>query len=84
MSHIMDRPPPPPPPVSAADDDPAVRVHFRLWQICMSAVTVLAAAWLFTVHIVAGIVGLFFAKHVLVALLAAGLNLPPKNDRPRG
>ena len=76
-------PPPVAPPTQLAGDDPLRRVHFRLWQICMTALTVLLTTWMFTLHIAAGIVALFFAKHVLVAVLAAGLRLPPASQTPR-
>lgn len=75
MSQIA--PPPEPPAAKSADENPLYRIHFRLWQICMTAVTILVNGWLFTLSIPAGIIALFFAKHVLVAVLATGLSLPP-------
>jgi hypothetical protein len=72
MSQIL----PPPPPPTITGDSPLQRVHFRLWQIVMSAVTVMATLWFFTLNPIAGIVASFLAKHVLVAIYAAGLTPP--------
>lgn len=77
MSQII-APPPVAPLARLSDGRPLQRVHFRLWQILMTAVTILITGWLFTIHIAAGIIALFFAKHMLVAILAAGLRLPPR------
>ena len=68
----------PPAPVHASDNNPLARVHFRLWQIVMTALTILVTGWIFHLSVIAGIIALFFAKHFLVAVLAAGLRLPPK------
>lgn len=64
---------PPLPPKARYAEPPLEGVHFRLWQIVMSAVTVVGAGWFFTLNPVAGIVASFAAKHMLVAILAAGL-----------
>ncbi len=70
--------PPPKPPalLGTLDHDPLYRVHFRLWQISLSAVVVLATGWFWTLGPAAGLTAAFLAKHVLVAIIAAGLNLP--------
>jgi hypothetical protein len=58
------------------DERPSLRrVHFRLWQIAASGVTILVTGWCFTLSPVIGITATFLAKHVLVAILAAGLHL---------
>ena len=62
------------------EENPLRRVHFRLWQISMSAVTLLVTLWCFILHPIIGIIASFIAKHVLVAILAAGLT-PPKNQQ---
>jgi hypothetical protein len=67
----------PPPAPTVSDEGPLQRVHFRLWQIVLAAVTVIVTGWFFTFHVVAGIIALLFAKHILVAILAMGLHLPP-------
>jgi len=67
----------PPPETSETDEEnPLRRVHFRLWQISMSAVTLLVTLWCFILHPIIGIIASFIAKHVLVAILAAGLTRP--------
>jgi hypothetical protein len=68
---------PPLPPKPTYGDLPAQHIDFRLWQIVMSAATLVLAGWFFTLNPIAGIIASFFAKHVLVAILAAGLDHPP-------
>jgi hypothetical protein len=71
-------PPRMPPPVSLGDGDELRRLHFRLWQVFATILTVLATAWLIVVGpIEVGIIGLVVAKHVLVAILCMGLDLYP-------
>lgn len=75
----------PPAPLSTlSDEGPLQRVHFRLWQIALAAGTVLITGWFFTLGPVPGIIALLFAKHILVAILAMGLHLPPskRNESP--
>ena len=66
------------PPTSFSGDDPRQCIHFRLWQITMSAITLLITIWFFTLNSLAGILALVVAKHVWVAILAAGLTRYPK------
>ena len=72
----------PPLPPQLGDDElpvfdaPAHDVNFRLWQIGMSAATIVVTGWFFTLNPLAGIIAFFIAKHVLVAILAAGLTTP--------
>ena len=73
---------PPPPPKPTYGDLPAQHIDFRLWQIVMSAATIVLAGWFFTLNPIAGIVASFFAKHVLVAILAAGLDHPAPDAAP--
>ena len=65
----------PPPQTSFAGDNPRQRVNFRLWQIVMSAITLLLVIWFFTLNSLVGILALVVAKHVWVAILASGLTL---------
>lgn len=79
---------PPPlklPPHTATMDEysPLRRIHFRLWQIGLAGMTVLVAAWCWSLSPFAGITASVVAKHILVAILAAGLNLPD-DERERG
>jgi hypothetical protein len=59
---------------------PLRRIQFRLWQIVLSAATVVITAWCFTLGPLPGIIAAVIAKHVLVAILAAGLDYP--DERP--
>jgi hypothetical protein len=62
------------------EHDPLERVHFRLWQIAASSVTVFGTAWLWVLNPIAGIIAAFLAKHILVAILASGLGRYDSND----
>ena len=70
--------PPPlklPPRTGTMDEYPPLRrVHFRLWQISIAGITVLVSGWCFTLGPLPGIIAACVAKHILVALLAAGLD----------
>ena len=57
------------------DDDGLQRVHFRLWQILVTLITVLLTGWCFTLGPIPGIIALMVAKHVLVAVLVMGLDV---------
>jgi hypothetical protein len=74
-------PPPRPPRVALADGDGLQRLQFRLWQVFVSIVTVLATAWLVFLGPLPAIIALVVAKHVLVAVLCQGLDLYPA-ERP--
>ncbi len=62
-------------------DDGSRRVHFRLWQVLLTLVTVLVTAWFCTITnwssplgALPGLVALVVAKHVLVAILVQGVD----------
>jgi hypothetical protein len=61
--------------VNLDDDDRVRRLRFRLWQLLMTAATVLITAWVCTLDKYAAIVALMVAKHVLVAILVMGLGV---------
>jgi hypothetical protein len=61
---------------------PLRRIHFRLWQISLSSATVLITGWCYTLGPLAAIIATVIAKHVLVAILAAGLDLPDEPEKP--
>lgn len=65
-----------PPRVDVDDESPRRRVHIQLLQIGLAALTIFATAWCYQVHIALGLTATFLAKHILVAILAAGLRLP--------
>ncbi len=67
-------PPRPPLAVALSDDGDLRRVHFRIWQWTMSLLTVLATAWFITLGPIPGIIAVVVAKHILVAILVAGLD----------
>jgi hypothetical protein len=72
----------PPPVLVGVDDDGRLRrVHFRLWQIAMTAVTVLITAWFVTLGPVVALLALMIAKHVLVAILVQGLGVDAQKER---
>jgi hypothetical protein len=60
---------------------PLRRIDFRLWQIGLSALTVVITGWCFTFGPLPGIIAAVIAKHVLVAIIAAGLDLPAEPQR---
>lgn len=72
---ILSTPPPPPTKVALADDDGLRRVHFRIWQWGMSLLTILVTAWFMTLGPIPGIIAVVMAKHILVAILVAGLDV---------
>lgn len=68
-------PPPRPPRVALCENDGVRRLHMRLWQLTMTAVTVFITAWCCTLGAIPGIIALLLAKHVLVAILVMGLGV---------
>jgi hypothetical protein len=72
-------PPEPPLLVALGDDDRLKRVKFRLWQLLMTALTILVTGWFITLGPVFAVLALLVAKHVLVAILVMGLGV----DAPR-
>jgi hypothetical protein len=74
MSQIT--PPLPPPIIGLRDEPPLHRVQRRLLQVALAAATVFATAWCYQLHIALGLTATFLAKHILVAIVAAGLRLP--------
>ncbi len=74
MSQIA--PPLPPPIVGVHDEPPTHRVQRCLLHIALAAATVFATAWCYQMHIFLGLTATFLAKHILVAIIAAGLRLP--------
>src|SRR5438552_18484376 len=61
-------PGPPSPLVALGDDDRLKRVKFRLWQLLMTALTVLVTGWFITLGPVSAVLALLVAMHVLVAI----------------
>jgi len=71
----LSSPPRLPAAVALADDDGVRRAHFRIWQWTMSLVTVLVTTWCITLGPIPGIIAVVVAKHILVAILVAGLGV---------
>lgn len=75
----MKAPPEPPLRVAVKDDDAPDHLRLRLWQLSLTALTILLTGWCFTLGWVPGICAAMVAKHVLVAILVMGLGV----DQPR-
>ncbi|MCI0460496.1 MAG: hypothetical protein L0Z62_26375 [Gemmataceae bacterium] len=77
--------PPLPPRVATGDQDNLERLRFRLFQVLITTLTVLATVWCITLGPIPAIIALAVAKHVLVAILCMGLDLYPtyKGETPR-
>jgi len=71
----LSSPPRLPTAVALADDDGLRRANFRIWQLTMSLVTVLVTTWCITLGPIPGIIAVVVAKHILVAILVAGLGV---------
>ncbi len=71
----LSSPPRSPATVALADGDGLRRAHFRIWQWGMSMATVLVTVWFMTLGPIPGIIAVVTAKHVLVAILVAGLEV---------
>jgi hypothetical protein len=74
-------PPQSPPPLAFDEGDSIRRLRFRLWQVMLSSLTIMATAWLCTFGWIAAIVALLIAKHVLVAILVMGLGVDHRRRR---
>jgi hypothetical protein len=81
MSQMI-APPSPPPRVNLGDDDDMRRLRIRLWQVSLSAATVVGTGWCFTLGWVPGVVATMFAKHILVAILVWGLGVDEPREAP--
>lgn len=62
--------------VDLQDERPSYRVRVHLLQIALAFATIFATAWCYQLHVFLGLTATFLAKHILVALLAAGMRLP--------
>jgi hypothetical protein len=61
--------------VAVGDDDRMRRLRMRLWQLLMTAVTIVVTGWFCTLGPIPAILSLMVAKHVLVAILVMGLGV---------
>ena len=76
QSMALIAPPQLPPRVTLADDDGLRRLHFRLWQLTVTAITFLVTGWCFTIGPIPAIIAVMVAKHVLVVVLVMGMDFP--------
>jgi hypothetical protein len=81
---IQMAPPPAPPRVTVGDGDGLHRLHFRLWQIMVTAITLLLTGWSFTLGPIPGIIAVMVAKHVLVAVLVMGMDFDARHQARDG
>jgi hypothetical protein len=76
---MMQMAPPESPPLVALDSgDGPNNIHFRLWQILWTAITVGVTAWVCTFGWIPAILALLTAKHVLVAIFVMGIGVDAK------
>jgi hypothetical protein len=68
-------PPPLPPWPALGDAGHHRRLRLRLTQILTTVVTVLVTVWLCMLGPIPGLIGMLFAKHILVAVLLMGLGM---------
>jgi hypothetical protein len=71
----LSSPPRLPATIALADGDGLRRARFRIWQWGTSLITVLITVWFMTLGPIPGIIAVVVAKHVLVAILVAGLGM---------
>ena len=76
-------PPPLPPRVALDDGDGRRRLHHRLRLWTLTALTIILTGWLCTYGVVASVLALAVAKHVLVAILVMGLGVDGKKIQVR-
>jgi hypothetical protein len=77
-------PPREPPHIGVADHDGLRRLDFRMWQLLVTAVTVLLTGWCFTLGPIPAIIALMVAKHVLVAVLVMGMDFEALCEAEKG
>ncbi len=54
-------------------EPPAKRVRRHLVRVAVAAGTIFVTFWCYQVHVFLGITATFLAKHILVAILVAGM-----------
>jgi hypothetical protein len=70
-----------PPREARYGNDGSNSIHFRLWQLSLTLLTVLITAWLITLGPIPGVIAVVTAKHVLVAILVMGLGVDAPSPR---
>ena len=77
-------PPPPAPRVGYSDDGGLKRLRFRLMQILVTGITIVATAWVCTFGAIPAILALMVAKHILVAVLVMGMGVDAQRPNEYG
>ncbi|MFO0864361.1 MAG: hypothetical protein U0744_06835 [Gemmataceae bacterium] len=77
MSRIA---PPPLPVVAHGDGDSVARARFHARQVLYAAVTVAFTVWCWKQSPILGAILTFVTKHVLVAIITAGLYYPHPDE----
>ena len=54
-------------------EPPAKRVRRHLVRVAVVTGTILVTAWCYQIHVFLGITATFLAKHIIVAVLVAGM-----------
>ncbi len=62
-------------------EPPAKRVRRHLVRVAVAAGTIFVTAWCYQIHVALGIAATFLAKHILVAVLVAGLRVPIRENK---
>jgi hypothetical protein len=72
-----------PPTDKLHDESPRRRVRTHLLQIALAGITIFATVYCYQIHIFLGLSATFLAKHILVAILAAGMRLPIRETKSK-
>jgi hypothetical protein len=70
--------------VGYSDDGGLKRLRFRLMQILVTGITIVATAWLCTFGAIPAILALMVAKHILVAVLVMGMGVDAQRPNEYG
>ena len=74
--------PPQPPRLDFTGSDDLSRMRLRLWQITMTAMTILISGWFCMMGPIHAIITLFITKHVLVAIVVVGAERDRLDEKP--
>ena len=72
-----------PPSEKLHDESPRRRVRTHLMQIFLAGLTIFVTVYCYQIHIFLGLTVTFLAKHILVAILAAGMKLPIRETKSK-
>jgi hypothetical protein len=69
------------PPPEQVSESPRRRVRTHLMQIFLAGLTIFVTVYCYQIHVFLGLTVTFLAKHILVAILAAGMKLPIRETK---